>query len=430
MTDAKQPMLISTDEHGIQSEHIHPNALKVMRRLQDAGFEAYLVGGSLRDLLVHLSPKDFDVATNAHPEQVKRLFKNCILIGRRFRLAHIRFGAHVVEVATFRAKAPLFKRHLFSKTKLGLVTRDNVYGTLEEDVLRRDFTINALYYRHTDGALVDYVQGFHDLKHRVIRLIGSAEERYREDPVRMLRAIRFKSKLDFSLHEETEQPILTLGHLLQHIPPARLYDEIQKLFFTGNAQKTFHALIHYDLFKYLFPQTAAALDHPKNPQFKPFLLSFLGNVDERLRTQQSLNPAFFYAAMLWPALVLAFEKHCEEDISPMPAFEMAMSRVISTQNKQVSIPHRLTLVSREIWRVQQQLIKRTKHQQHLFGHPRFKAAYDFLLLRSQAGETDLNDLINWWTHFMKSTVEQQQTMMNELPQAPPRSRRRRRRRRH
>jgi len=372
----------------------------VLYRLKEAGYESYLVGGGVRDLLLGLSPKDFDIATRAHPEVVHKLFHHSRLIGRRFKLVHVVFGREVIEVATFRGE------HIqpVAQSEEGMLLRDNVYGTVEEDAVRRDFTVNALYYSIEDFGIHDFVKGTQDLNNRRLRLIGDPETRYREDPVRMLRAVRFATKLDFSIDPAAEKPIPALASLMENIPAARLFDEVLKLFMTGHAQSNFKSLKKLLLFPALFPVTAQLLDDNKNPHQKRHLKLIqqaLINTDLRIKEGKPTTPAFLYAAILWPAVEKESLIIQQNAVPPFPAMQQAAQRVIFKQTQSTSIPKRFAIPMKEIWELQLRLPKhRTKKPELLTGHPRFRAAYDFLLLREESGEK-LNNLGLWWTDYQK-----------------------------
>jgi poly(A) polymerase len=396
----------------------------VLYRLKKSGYQAHLVGGGVRDLLLGREPKDFDVATDATPEQVKACFRNCRLIGRRFRLAHVRFGREIIEVATFRSAN-------FGKTEQsanGMVLDDNLYGTIEEDALRRDFTVNALYYNIADFSVIDYSTGMEDLEAGLLRLLGDPVTRYREDPVRMLRAVRFAAKLGFNIEPATEAPIHELGHLLADIPPARLFEEVLKLFVSGYAVSTFEKLRHYDLFGQLFPQTEAALSHEEHEFPLMLVLKGLENTDRRLAAEKPVTPAFLFAVLLWEPLrrmAEAFER--EEGASPYAAIQQAAGLVIGRQIQRVSIPRRFTTPMREIWGLQPRFHNtRGKRPARLLAHPRFRAAYDFLLLRAEAGEVD-TALAKWWTDYQ--TRQGLDPAGGNKPAAGKRRRRRRPRKR-
>ncbi len=403
----------------------------MLYRLKEGGFLAYLVGGGVRDLLLGREPKDFDIVTNARPEQVAQLFRNCRLIGRRFRLAHIHFGQEIIEVATFRAAPEAGEQ----AGENGRLLRDNIYGdTLEEDVWRRDFTVNALYYDIRDFSVVDCCGGMRDLQNGVLRLIGDPEQRLREDPVRMLRAARFAAKLGFRVDPATEQPLLRLGHLLEDIPPARLFEEVLKLFMKGAAVQTYELLRHYRLFGQLFPQTEASLEQEAEGFPKTLLIKALENTDARIAENKPVTPAFLFAALLWePARRLAQQKQ-QEGMQEIEALQLAAELVVARQLSRISLPRRFSTPMREIWLMQPRFRQQNgKRPLRLLTHPRFRAAYDFLLLRGAAGEVE-QDLCDWWTHLQTANPTEQQTLLKRAPipaeggaaPAPGKKRRRRR----
>src|SRR3954471_7495116 len=320
--EARAPLVVARDQHPISRANISSNALKVLYRLKEAGFQAFLVGGAVRDLLLGLHPKDFDIATNAHPEQVKQLFRNCRLIGRRFHLAHVRFGYEIIEVATFRAAhTPIDEDNSVDEAghrvldERGRILRDNLYGTIEEDVWRRDFTANALYYNIEDFSVWDYVGGVEDARQRILRMIGDPETRYREDPVRMLRAVRFAAKLGFELHADTAAPISKLAWMLDGVPPALLFDEINKLFLSGSAVRAFDLLNHYGMLEHLFPDVADALREEPENSAAQLLRAGLSGTDERVRADKSVTPTFLFAVLLWPAIFRGYQRVLAEGSS-------------------------------------------------------------------------------------------------------------------
>ena len=405
------PVIVPRSEHNISRANISPNALKVLYRLKSAGFEAFLVGGGVRDLLLDRHPKDFDVVTNADPDQIQDLFRNCRLIGRRFRLAHVRFGRDIVEVATFRAANvvdPEDDDRAHSDT--GRILRDNVYGTIDEDVWRRDFTVNALYYNITDFSIWDYVDGVDDVRSRTLRLIGDPEKRYREDPVRMLRAVRFAAKLDFTLAPETAAPIASLGHLIKDVPPARLFDELLKLFQSGHAVRSFETLMQYDLLRYLFRDTQAQFDTPERDKIIDFIRRGLANTDQRVREDKPVTPMFLYALFLWfPIQALA--RHLEsEGWNDGQAMLEASQRIVASQ--QTAFPRRFSSPMKELlnmqWRFGQQHGARAAR---LLQHKRFRAAYDFLVLRASCGEVEQRT-VDWWTELQSLPPEEQSKLLN------------------
>ena len=423
-----EPIIIPRADHTISRRLISPHALKVLRGLQEGGFEAYLVGGCVRDLLLGHEPKDFDVATNASPEEVHRLFRKSRLIGRRFKLVHVGFGRDVIEVATFRAP-PEVEQHV---DDAGRIMRDNVFGTLEQDAWRRDFTVNALYYNIQDFSIVDYTGGLADLKAGKIKLIGDVETRYREDPVRILRAIRFVGKLGLKLDDETERLIPELASLLADIPAARLFDETLKLYLSGNAAVTHELLCHYGVFDILFPQTAAMLHTEKDGFPRTLLIKALENTDKRNDEGKPVTPAFLFAALLWEPVRQLWQIHQEHGIPSIPALQRAATEVISEQVSRVAVPKRYTLDTRDIWGLQPRLEQRQgKRPFKQLTHPKFRAGYDFLLLRAESGES-LQELAEWWTQFQFATEAEQQSLIKNVSstasvKSKPKARRRRRR---
>ncbi len=410
------PLIIPRNEHGLSRSNISEAALKVLYRLHKAGYEAYLVGGGVRDMLLGREPKDFDVTTNATPEEVKALFRNSILIGRRFRLAHIRYGREIVEVATFRARHDAGEESE-GVMKDGIILRDNVYGTLEDDAWRRDFTVNALYYNIADFSVVDYTGGLEDIKAGRLRMIGDPLIRYREDPVRMLRAVRFAAKLGFRIDEDNEQAIRQLGGLLADVPAARLFDESLKLFLSGHAVESHDLLRHYRLFGHLFPQAEHWLRYEEQHFPRIFLLRALENTDARLAAGKTVNPAFLFAALLWEAVRKGAERLQEQGEKRLPAIQQAGDKAVSQQVKNVAFPKRFTLQSREIWEMQERLaITHGQRPLRLIGHPRFRAAYDFLLLRAESGE-QVAELASWWTEFIDASNERREVMTTRTASA-------------
>jgi poly(A) polymerase len=422
-----QPVIIPRPEHKISRASISPGALKVLYRLKEAGFRSFLVGGGVRDLLLGREPKDFDVGTDATPEEIRGLFRNCRLIGRRFRLAHVRYGRDVIEVATFRANRDVeAEDDVRAHSEDGRILRDNVYGTLDDDVWRRDFTVNALYYDINDFSVVDYVGGMRDLTSGTLRLIGDPQRRYHEDPVRMLRAVRFAAKLGFRVEAASEAGIFALGHLLQDIPPARLFEEILKLFLGGNAVASFEQLRRYDLFRHLFPLTEAALGREEQNFPLTFLMRALENTDQRLAEDKPVTPAFLYAALLWEPTRLRAQEFQAQDASPLEAIQIAGNQVTAEQAAVTSLPKRFSMPMREIWTMQPRFErKRGKAPYRLLEHPRFRAAYDFLLLRAEVGEAP-GELARWWTDFQSVNTAEREQMLE--PAAKKRNRRRTRRR--
>ncbi len=430
---SSEPLVIPRGEHGISRKQFSPNAIKVLYRLKDGGYDAYLVGGCIRDVLLGQQPKDFDVVTNATPEQVKKLFRNCRLIGRRFRLAHIVFGREIIEVATMRGhhEAQEDKNQISQSSEHGQLLRDNVFGSIEEDAERRDFSINALYYSINDFCVYDYANGLAAIKAKQIELIGDPETRYREDPVRMLRAVRFATKLDMQIAPASEKPITELASLLDNIPPARLFEEILKLFLNGKAQQNFIMLRQYGLFKSLFPELDRILDKKPGGLEETFIKQMFANTDIRINADKKVTPAFVFAALLWFPLIERTEKiRRQEQLSEYDAFAQAINKVLSENAQHIAVPKRFTLGARDIWHIQQRLDKRAGQRAYrLTQQPRFKAAYDFLLLRVDAGETEHTELAQWWTQYLGQDINGQKEMVRELGhQGGPKPRKRPRRR--
>ncbi len=487
------PTVIPRPEHSISRASISPNALKVLYRLKEAGYQAFLVGGAVRDLLLGLRPKDFDVATDALPDDVRRLFRNCRLIGRRFRLAHVHFGSEIIEVATFRAAAaperedlpdesadgardeplegapedapagaPLVgeesddyiepvrveplrtdpvqgadsKHRAFDTT--GRILRDNIYGSIEEDVWRRDFAANGLYYNIADLSIWDFVDGVSDVKDRRLKLIGDPETRYREDPVRMLRAVRFAAKLGFTIDADTEAPIRRLGYLLDGVPAARLFDEVLKLFLSGYGAKSFGLLQKYGLFEHLFPLSAAAFELPPYAYAREMLERGLENTDARVVADKPVTPTFLFAILLWSAVLKELNERGAGPAPDLALLMQACDAVLKAQQARVSIPRRFAVPMRELLMLQPRFTRRSGVKAlSLLQHPRFRAAYDFLLLRAQVGVAD-TELAEWWTRIQVLPQDERVALVQARPQEPPLSaegadaapaRRRRRRRR-
>lgn len=399
------------------------SALKVLYRLNNGGYDAYLVGGGVRDILLGVAPKDFDIVTNATPEEIKGLFRNCRLIGRRFRLAHIVFGREIIEVATFRGHHDSTKDDSTSKVSKqsdeGMLLRDNIYGTIDEDAERRDFTINALYYSAKDFTVHDFANGIADINAKQIRMIGDPETRYREDPVRMLRAIRFATKLNMDISTETKAPIKTLAGLLENIPPARMFEEFLKLFMSGKAEANFDQLREYGIFKHFFPLVDQVLEQNSAPYLYPFIKQALQNTDTRVNSEQRVTPAFLFAAMLWYPLQQQLKQLNETaQLTPQDAFFAVMSEIMSEQQGSIAIPKRFQGVMKDILILQDKLSRREgKKAYKTFEHPKFRAGYDFLLLRAEIESngsnelSELQELARWWTDFQNNPPETRELMI-------------------
>jgi poly(A) polymerase len=419
------PTRISRPEHTLSRRKISQAALNVLYQLHKAGYQAFLVGGSVRDVLLGRAPKDFDVVTNALPEQVKGLFRNCRLIGRRFVLAHVRLHHEIVEVATFRAHHDKGGGGVMED---GRIVRDNVYGTIDEDAWRRDFTINALYYDISDFSLLDYANGLEDLQAGMIRLIGNPTLRYQEDPVRMLRAARFAAKLGFTIAPQTAKPIHNLGGLLANIPPARLFEEVLKLFLGGYALQSFIQLRQYELFKQLFPHTQACLD---DPLALTLIEQALHNTDERKTYNKPVAPAFLLAALLWAPLSRLLPDEAVKGTNLQEIWLEASQYILAKQQRHVAIPRRITVLMQEIWLLQLRLTRQRKSKKKslsVIEHPRFRAGFDFLLLRANAGEEQVVSDVDWWRNFLNSEGVNYEKSLSQRPASKSRRKRSRQRR--
>ena len=415
-------IVIPRNQHRISRKSISDSALKVLYRLSKSGHRACLVGGGVRDLLLDIQPKDFDVATDATPEEIRALFKNSRIIGRRFRLVHIRFGRDIIEVATFRGHA-----EDSPKTELdtqGRILRDNTFGDIEEDAIRRDFTVNALYYDIHDYAVLDYAGGLQDIEDRLLRMIGDAGTRYQEDPVRMLRAVRFAAKLNFEIETAAASAIHQHGHLLAAIPPARMFDEMIKLFHSGSAVRVFELLREFNLLKYLVPALAEWLQDEPSEMMLDFVDQALVNTDSRVNSGQSLSPGFIFAALLWPVVQQEANRIQPDRQKMVGALAQVGETVMKRQVRHISIPRRFSQMARDIWSSQPRF-HRTQGKQplRLLAYPVFRAAYDFMCIQAMVGLFPHN-LSHWWTDFqLKNKVEP-----DEERKRPQRSRRRRPRR--
>ena len=425
---AIEPRIIPRDQHSISRRDLSRGAVGVLYDLKNAGHEAYLVGGCLRDLLTGSSPKDFDVVTSARPEEAHALLRRSRIIGRRFKLVHVRFGREIVEVATFRAiggEDDAVQDRSHSDT--GQILRDNIYGTIEEDALRRDFTINAIYYNIADFCLYDYAGGLADIKKQLIRLIGDPEQRYREDPVRMLRAVRFAAKLGFRIDPQTEAPIKKMASSLQLVPPARLFDEVVKVFASGHGLQALQLMETHGLLAVLFPELAEIIAD-KSGTDRQLLEAALENTDARLARDQPVTPAFLYAVMLWPSLRRRVAHYVDQGMSRAQAMHEAQSEVISAQLQTIVIPKRFSLAMREIWDLQARLERRHLDRlDTLMSLSRFRAAYDFLLLREKVGEPTAG-AADWWTRYQDADEKAREVLRGELRGNRKGNGRRRRRR--
>ena len=418
--------VIPRPAHNVSRDEISNAALKVLYRLHKGGYQAFLVGGGVRDAMLELHPKDFDIATNATPEQVRSLFSNCRLIGRRFRLAHVRFGREIIEVATFRAAANHEDDDSAHDVE-GRILRDNVYGTIDEDVWRRDFTCNALYYNIADFSIWDYTGGFEDVKNKRLVLIGDPAKRLREDPVRMLRAVRFAGKLGFTIDETVVEGMRGHTELLANVPAARLFDEFLKLFQSGFAERTFDLLREHRLFGELFPATEQELAN--DDTYLAFAHAALKNSDKRVAEGKSVTPMFLLGVFLWqPIRKMAEIRRSEEKMSESQALSIAAYEIVSQQQKRISIPKRFTVPMREMLSLQPRFASmRGKRAMNLLEHRRFRAAYDFMLLQSEVGQAD-PEVAKFWTDVQTQSVEERASSF-QMDSTPGKNRRPRRRRR-
>jgi poly(A) polymerase len=414
-TLTSKPLVVDANTYGINPASMSKDAIKVVRTLQKAGYEAYIVGGSVRDLLLGIHPKDFDVATDAQPAEVKSLFRRSRIIGRRFQIVHVQLSRELIEVTTFRSNEQSNGTTVASRStqmqqnESGMLTRDNVFGSINEDAQRRDLTVNALYYNPTDNTIHDFTNGLEDIQNRIIRMIGVPDARYREDPVRILRVIRFTAKLGFKIEPSTAKPIAKLANNLSHVSPPRLFDETLKLFMSGKGSVTLSLLRNYSVFGALIPQADRLMNNGKSNAKQLIEQAFI-NTDLRISSNQRVTPAFIYAALLWPEVERLSNQLQEKGNSATYALSKAASEAISRQIVITAIPKRFTIPMREIWELQLQLPRRGgQRAKRLLEHSRFRAAYDFILLREQAGE-DLNGMGEWWTQYQESDEEQKQAM--------------------
>ena len=414
MQQASLPQRIPAQEHRIDEQKICKHAKRVVNTLTDKGYQAYLVGGCVRDLLLNITPKDFDIATNATPEEVRSLFDRSRIIGRRFQIVHVYYGRDFLEVSTFRAQISNSGSSPNTQFNNGQITRDNTFGDIDEDALRRDFSINALYYDLTESTVLDFCSGMDAVKNRFLRMIGDPATRYREDPVRMLRAMRFRAKLGIEIEQETAAPIAECTHLLNDISSARLFDETIKLFHSGHAVNCFHELKHYGLFQQLFPMTDKELSH--DPQLQDFIIGALGNTDARINIGKSVNPAFIFAILLWRSFQQAVIKRTSNGkISPEGIWD-AGRNTIFRQASHTTIPKRFAITICEIWKFQCRFYRIRGRQISAFiANPRFRAAYDFMCLRSLLGEVTQAEC-DWWTDIQKCDADEQQLMIEQRPE--------------
>ena len=421
--------ILPREAHCVSRSQISTNALKVLDRLARAGFQSFLVGGGVRDLLLGREPKDFDIATDARPEQVRDLFRNSRLIGRRFRLAHIHFGRDIIEVATFRSASNNVSSRDDEVTEQGRILRDNTYGTIDSDVWRRDFTVNALYYNAQDRSIWDYVGGVEDIQNRTLRLIGDPGQRYTEDPVRMLRAARFSAKLGFTLQTDARNAVSECVALLQDVPAARKYEEVLKLFLSGHGEDSFRVLDELGLLSAVLPATAEFLADAEDVD-RRFIQNAMANTDKRVAEQRSVTPFFLFGTLLWPVIEAEAEMlQAKKGMRLSYALQVATSRVVQRQHLATSIPRRVVAPMREMLALQPRLtLPQGRRSWALLRHPRFRAAYDLAVLREQSGGLQ-SEWVDWWTKLQECDEEEQAAMIRKADRVNPKKKRRRRRRR-
>ena len=421
-SDTSSAKIFSAKQHKIDKSLISQAASKTCEGLQNAGFEAFIVGGAVRDLLLNVKPKDFDIATNATPEEVYKVFRRSRIIGRRFRLVHVLWGVDTIEVSTYRGHHD--NEGDAAVNDSGRIIRDNIFGSLEDDAVRRDFTVNALYYNAKTEEVLDFHHGVADIKAKLLRMIGDPTTRYQEDPVRMLRAVRLSAKLGLKIEKSTQAPIQQLADLLQDVPPSRLFDEMLKLFLSGHAVESINALREQHLHHGLLPLLDVVLEQPLGERF---VMLALKNTDNRILAGKSSNPSFLFATLLWHEVLKAWEVY-KNSHPPIPALHMAMNEIIDAQAKKLAIHNRFTTTMKEIWGMQPRFEQRAgKRPFGILEHPRYRAAYDFLLLRCESGEIDA-ELGEWWTAFADANGEARAAML--LPDSAPKKRRKRNRSKH
>ncbi|HEY7986846.1 MAG TPA: polynucleotide adenylyltransferase PcnB, partial [Methylophilaceae bacterium] len=406
--------------HGINKRHISPAALKTTEGLQKAGFEAFIVGGAVRDLMLGKVPKDFDIATDATPEEVRQVFRRSRIIGRRFRIVHVLFGNETIEVTTFRGHH-LAEDDNAQVAETGRILRDNVFGSQQEDAMRRDFSVNALYYDPKTEEVWDYHDGVADIKKGVLRVIGDVETRYKEDPVRMLRAVRLSAKLGLKIDRASEAPIARMADLLQDVPPSRLFEEMLKLFLSGHAMESATALRQHGLHHGVLPLLDVVFEQPMGERFVTLALK---NTDQRVQQDKPVSPAFLFATLLWHEVLATWQKYQAQGERAFPALQQAMYDVSDIQAEKLSIPKRFSITMREIWGMQPRFEQRAGQRPfRLIEHERYRAGYDFLLLRCESGELDMS-LAEWWDEFANGDTASRTQMLQ--PDTAPKKRRRKR----
>jgi len=406
-----EPVTLGVEQHGIDLKLLSPNAIRLTQTLQEAGFKAFVVGGAVRDLLLGVKPKDFDIATDATPEQVKKLFRRAFIIGRRFQIVHVMFGQELLEVTTFRgagsANAP--------KDEHGRVLRDNNFGPQHEDAARRDFTINAMYYDPATQTVLDYHGGIEDIRDKTLRIIGVPEARYREDPVRMLRVVRFAAKLGFTIEPTTRAPIPVMAPLIDNVPAARVFDEMLKLLLSGHALACLKELRSAGLHHGLLPLLDVVLEQPIGMKFVTLALE---STDGRVKAGKGVSPGFLFASLLWHQVLEKWTAYRAAGEAPIPALHLAADDVLETQTENLALQRRIATDMRDIWAMQPRFERRQgKAPYKLLENPRFRAGYDFLLLRCASGELDA-EIGEWWTAFYDAESGERERLLTQANARP------------
>ncbi|MDB5764850.1 MAG: pcnB [Herminiimonas sp.] len=408
--DHTKPVTLGPKEHGIDPQLVSPNAVRVTQTLQEAGFRAFLVGGAVRDLLLGIKPKDFDIATDATPEQVKRLFRRAFIIGKRFQIVHVMFGQDLLEVTTFRGSSS----EGAPKDEHGRVLRDNTFGEQHEDAVRRDFTINAMYYDPATQNVLDYHGGIADIRNKTLRIIGVPEARYREDPVRLLRVVRFAAKLNFTIDAATQAPIAVMAPLINNVPAARVFDEMLKLLMSGQALACLQQLRKEGLHHGLLPLLDVVLEQPLGEKFVRLALS---STDARIQQGKPVSPGFLFASLLWHQVVEKWTAYQAAGEYPIPALHLAADDVLNSQTEKLALQRKIASDMRDIWAMQPRFERRVgKSPYKLLEHLRLRAGYDFLLLRCASGEIDA-ELGEWWTAFIEADGAGREVLLAGKPKS-------------
>ncbi|MDP3673240.1 MAG: polynucleotide adenylyltransferase PcnB [Telluria sp.] len=409
--DPTEPIILGPADHGIDPKLLSSNAIRVTQTLQENGFKAFVVGGAVRDLLLGVKPKDFDIATDATPEQVKRHFRRAFIIGKRFQIVHVMFGQDLLEVTTFRGAGSISA----PKDEHGRVLRDNIFGPQHEDAMRRDFTINAMYYDPATQMVLDYHGGIEDIRGKTLRIIGQPEARYREDPVRMLRVVRFAAKLQFTIEPNTRAPISVMAPLINNVPAPRVFDEMLKLLMSGHALACLQQLRTEGLHHGLLPLLDVVLEQPIGMRF---VMLALESTDKRVMAGKGVSPGFLFASLLWHQVLEKWTAYRAAGESPIPALHLAADDVLDSQTEKLALQRKIGSDMRDIWSMQPRFERRTgKSPYKLLEHLRFRAGYDFLLLRCESGEIDM-ELGEWWTAFYEGDATEREQLLVSAHSAP------------